>query len=137
MALACCPQRRVARAGNPFLELHERDARMGNSLAFFGETPAAIRPVKHRPDPEKRPKNVERKKAHPAGDVDRILMRMMAVHRDLVGNVMDSDDPVEQNKRNGDQYPEGKIIKKHPFLPCAQEQEAGARNSLIDFKLSE
>jgi hypothetical protein len=44
---------------------------------------------------------------------------MMAVHRDLVGNVMNSDDAVEQNKGYSDQYPEGKIIEEHPFLLCA------------------
>jgi hypothetical protein len=36
---------------------------------------------------------MERKKTYPAGDVDRILMRMIAVHRDLVGNVMNRNNP--------------------------------------------
>src|SRR4029077_517737 len=94
---------------------------MGDRLPFLGESPATIRPVEHRPDPEKRPKDVERKKAHPARGVDRILMRMMAAYRHLVGNVMNGNDRVEQNEGNDDQYPESEIVEKHVLLPCMSE----------------
>jgi hypothetical protein len=70
-------------------------------------------------DPEKQPKNVERKKAYRAGDVDG--SRLVPMHRNLTRNVMNSEDPAEQIAATAINTP---IIEKHAFLLCAKESEA-------------
>ena len=76
------------------------------------EAPAALRPVQHRPDPQERPNSVEREQADPAGYVDGILVRVVASAGNLVGHVMDGDDPVKQRNHHEDQKPECEIIEE-------------------------
>ena len=43
---------------------------------------------------------MQREQADPAGVVNRVLVRMVAVHRDFVGDIVDYDDAVEQHQRD-------------------------------------
>ena len=56
---------------------------------------------------------MQREQADPSGGVDRVLMRMVAVLRDLVGDVVDHDDDVEQGDDDEEQHPERKVIEEH------------------------
>src|SRR5262249_12009207 len=84
------------------------------------KSPAALRPVRHRPDPQKRPDRMQREQAHPPGRMDGVLMRMIATFRDEVWDVVDGDDAVEQHHHDEDQQPEREVVQKritHTWLP--------------------
>ena len=76
------------------------------------ESPAALWPVEHRPDPQERPKRVQGEQAHPTCGMDCVLMRMAALLGDLIGHVVDGDDPVEQGDHHEDQKPECEIVEE-------------------------
>ena len=80
------------------------------SFASVREAPAAFGTIKHRPDPQERPKRMKREQTDPARRMDRILMRMVAVLCDLVGHVVDRDDPVEQGDHDENEQPERKVV---------------------------
>jgi hypothetical protein len=58
---------------------------------------------------------MEREQAYPSRGVDGILMRVMPGFCDLVGNIMDRDDPVEQYHYDEDQQAECKIVQCRIF----------------------
>jgi hypothetical protein len=76
------------------------------------EAPPAVGPIRHGPYPEEGPKGMEREKAHPSGRVDSVLMRMVARLGNDVGNVMNSNDAVEQHHYDKKQNSKGEIIQK-------------------------
>src|SRR4051794_37872484 len=53
--------------------------------------PTAIRPVCHRPNPEKRPQRTERKNADHRGDADCILVRMVPSLSNVVRDAPNGD----------------------------------------------
>ena len=76
------------------------------------EAPAALRLIEHRPDPQKRPKRVQGEQAHPTCGMDRVLMGVAAPLGDLVGHVVDGNDPVKQGDHHEDQKPECEIVEE-------------------------
>ena len=45
---------------------------------------------------------MQRKQAHPAGDVQDVLVGVVTLDGDFVGDVVDSDDAVKKHQRNED-----------------------------------
>jgi hypothetical protein len=64
----------------------------GRLAGLVSETPAPVRLIHHRPNPEKRPQQVQQEQADPAGGMDRIFVRVMTRVGDPGGNVVDRDD---------------------------------------------
>src|SRR5215475_6149024 len=78
----------------------------------MAEPPPALRPIRHRPNPEKRPQRVQREQAYPSGCVDCVLVRMVAFVRDVIRDVVDSDDAVEQYHHHEQQQKEREVVQK-------------------------
>ena len=59
--------------------------------------------------------------AHPAGRVNRVLMRMIAGFGDSIGDIVDRDDSVEENHHHENQEAEREVVQKwitdHGRLP--------------------
>jgi hypothetical protein len=53
---------------------------------------------------------MQREQAHPASDVQDILMRMVPLDCDFVWNVVDDDDAVEQHQHDQDQDDQCDVI---------------------------
>jgi hypothetical protein len=57
--------------------------------------------------------------------VDRILVRVVAVDGNFIGDVVEQDDPVEQEESYKYQYAQGEVFKHEPVLlkqiACAPE----------------
>lgn len=66
---------------------------------------------------------MQREQADPAGRMDRILMRMIAVDGDFVRNVMQHDDPVEQHETDKHQQTQREVIEHDP--PPGIQRSAG------------
>ncbi|MNF18097.1 hypothetical protein D3C80_2219850 [compost metagenome] len=49
--------------------------------------------------------------ADPASGVDGVLVWMVAVHRDLVGNVVENDDSVEQHDPHEDKNAQSEVVE--------------------------
>ena len=71
-----------------------------------------------RPNPQQRPDRVQREQAHPACNVQHILVWMIALDGDLVGYVVDRNDAVEQHQRNEDKQDQRDVFEHDdsPFL---------------------
>ena len=95
-----------------FLESGKSERQLVEALrrSTLAEPPAAIGSVRHRPDPQERPDRVQREQADPAGDMDRILVRMVAVLGDLVGDGVNRDDRIEQRDHDEKQQSEREVI---------------------------
>ena len=55
---------------------------------------------------------MQREEADPAGGMDCVLMRVIAVLGDFVRHVVDRDDPVEERDEYKDEEPQGEIIEE-------------------------
>src|SRR5262245_56609966 len=78
----------------------------------MAEAPPTLRPVRHRPNPEKRPQRMQREQAYPSGRVDCVLVRMVAFVRDVIRDVVDGDDAVEQYHHHEQQQKECEVVQK-------------------------
>src|SRR5882672_12071709 len=83
------------------------------------KSPTALWPISHGPYPEKRPQHVKGQQAHPAGSMDGVLVGMVAVTRDFIGDVVDRDNPVENRDEHHDQETESKVIEEHGVVVLA------------------
>jgi hypothetical protein len=65
-----------------------------NDMVLHGftvtEPPAAILSIGHRPDPQKRPERMQREQTDPASGMDCILMRVVTMNGNLIGNVVNT-----------------------------------------------
>src|SRR5262249_9544955 len=78
----------------------------------MAEAPPTLRPIRHRPNPEKRPQRMQREQAYPSGRVDCVLVRMVAFVRDVIRDVVDGDDAVEQYHHHEQQQKECEVVQK-------------------------
>src|SRR3954453_16113087 len=76
------------------------------------ESPAALWTIRHRPYPQERPQYMQREQADPSRRMDRVLMGMIALFGDQIGNVVDRDDAVEHHHHHEEQQPEGKVVQE-------------------------
>jgi hypothetical protein len=76
------------------------------SAGAVAESPASILTKQCGPDPQERPQYVQCEEAHPAGDIQRILMRMISVLSNLIRN-----NAVEQRDSDEKNYPRAKYSK--------------------------
>ncbi|MNW66005.1 hypothetical protein D3C74_444390 [compost metagenome] len=80
-----------------------------NDMVLHGftvtEAPAAIFSIGHRPDPQEGPKRMQREQTDPASGMDRILMRVVTMNGNLIGDVVQHDDPVKQYEPGKHQNP--------------------------------
>jgi hypothetical protein len=58
----------------------------------------------------------------PAG-VNSVLMGMIAVLGDVVGNVVDRDDPIEERDEYKDEEPQGEIIQKRIEIQVSRDKK--------------
>src|SRR5436190_19041366 len=86
--------------GDPITKFRELVPKLSRFILAGAEAPATLRPVGHRPNPQKRPQRMQGEEADPAGGVDRILMRMIAGLGDQIGYVMNCYDRVENHDHN-------------------------------------
>ena len=109
-----------------------QSARWGRSIPLrrrrhaLLHAPAAIGPVQHRPDPQKRPKNVEREEAHPTGSVDRVLVRVIAMLREFVRHVMDRDNAVEERDEHKNEEAEGEVVQERVEVDVTGDKKGDA-----------
>ncbi|VXA82619.1 hypothetical protein AERO8C_140113 [Aeromonas veronii] len=82
-------------------------------LQALVKAPAAIGAIDGCPDPEERPQHMQGEETDPAGNMDGILMGMIAMFGDFVRNIVDHDDSVEDDQRDKDEQAKGKVIKEH------------------------
>ncbi len=79
-----------------------------NDMVLHGfavtEAPAAIFSIGHRPYPQERPERMQREQTDPASGMDCILMRMVSMDGNFIGNVVQHDDPVKQHEPGKHQH---------------------------------
>ena len=61
---------------------------------------------------QERPKSMECKQAHPTRRVDRILVRMVTLLGNLVGHIVDGDDPVKQRDDDENEKPQSEVVEE-------------------------
>ena len=94
----------------------------------MGKTPAALGPVEHRPDPQERPKRMQREQAHPTCCVDRVLVRVVTPMGDFIGHIVDRNDPVKQRDDNEDEETQSEIIQEGVEIDALPIQGHSASN---------
>jgi len=110
------------------LEGREALAQLGQLCLEFAEgllgagvggrkTPATVLAIEGGPDPEEGPDGVQGKETDPTGDVQGILLGMIALFGDLIRDVVDGDNPIEDYEGDEKEKAQGKIIKKHEMTP--------------------
>ena len=70
---------------------------VGTTIARRVHSPTAIFAIQHRQDPQEWPQDMQRKQTYPAGNVQHVLVWMIAFDRDLVRDIVDGDDAVEHH----------------------------------------
>src|SRR6185295_20408105 len=65
----------------------------------------------------------QREKADPTGRVNSVLMGMITVLGDVVGDVVDRDDPIEERDENKDQEPQGEVIQKRIEIQVSRDKK--------------
>ena len=66
------------------------------------------------------------KETYPACRMDGVLMGVIAFNCNLVGNIVNDDDPVETDQHHDEQNAEGELIEKHTVAPCRNRYAAPA-----------
>ena len=66
-------------------------------FAFTIEAPASVLTVQGCPNPEERPDNVQSYKANPTGDMQRVLMWVIAIFRNFIRDIVDDNNQVEKS----------------------------------------
>src|SRR5205823_7322273 len=75
--------------------------------------PALLGAIGHRPNPQQRPKRAEGEETDPGRGTDRILVRMVARLRNLVGNAPHCNQAVDNQRDDRDQDSKGNVVKDH------------------------
>jgi hypothetical protein len=82
------------------------------------EAPAAVLAIQGGPDPEEGPDGVQGEETDPSLNVQEgILLGVVAVLGDFLGDVVDGYDPVEDHDGDEEENAQGKIIEKHAMTP--------------------
>src|SRR5262249_38599543 len=79
---------------------------------FMSDPPPSVRFEKHRPYPKKRPQSMQCEQTHPPSSVDRILMWVVAGFRDLMRDIMDSDDAVEHDGYDKEEQEQCEVVQE-------------------------
>ena len=70
--------------------------------------PAALRLIERRPDPQKRPDNMQSKQAHPARRMNSVGMGMVALFGNQIRDVMYRDDSIKITRKTKISTPNAK-----------------------------
>ncbi|MOA15407.1 hypothetical protein D3C78_1355630 [compost metagenome] len=65
--------------------------------------------------------------------MDSIGMRMVACLGNKIGNVMQNNNPIENNKENQNKYTQREVIKKHNCLSFAEPVFTGKDRRVFSF----
>ena len=66
---------------------------------------------------------MEREEAHPAGSVDGILVRVIAMLREFVGHVMDRDDAVEERDEHKNEEAQREVVEERVEVDVAGREK--------------
>ena len=73
-------------------------------------TPATLRLIERRPDPQKRPDNMQSKQAHPARRMNSVGMGVIALFGNQIRDVMYRDDSIKNHQKDEDQHSQREIV---------------------------
>src|SRR5688500_2935717 len=84
------------------LELSQAPRPAAARAVRLADLDVELRAVRHRPDEHDGPDRMQREQAEPACRVDRVLLRVIALLGDVVGNVVDGEEDVDRQRHAHD-----------------------------------